>query len=230
MSNEIDENKKLRNDSANLQDYEIEIEEPERKGFFAKIIDRIKSSGNTKLLDSGNKDTFQRTNRSIASMWTMASIRRTIMNTFDRINEALFSQNQDVDQSNITTHVIGRDDVKKDDIVQTSEKVAAFEPVIPVAKSAQLRSERIIPKPVNIIGNSKSAKDVEAEKETNGLKLESIEVEEEAIDKDVDTKINQQQQIPELPEEVMAPIEAGDISIGGPSKEKKDRETEDERE
>lgn len=230
MSNEIDDEKNQRNNSASLQDYEIEVNEPERKGFFAKIIDRIKSANDTKLLDSGNKETFQKTNRSISSMWTVASLRRTIMEKLDSLNKALFSTPQKVDQSNITTHVIGRDDVKKDDLVQATEKVSTFEPVIPVAKSAQLRSERIIPKPVNIIGNSKSAKDVEAERETEGLKLESIEVEEEAIDKNVDEKINREQQAPEFPEEVMAPIEAGDISIGGPSKDNKSREDEDERE
>lgn len=230
MSNEIDDEKNQRNNSASLQDYEIEVEDPERKGFFAKIIDRIKSGNDTKLLDSGNKETFQKTNRSISSMWTIASLRRTIMEKLDSLNKALFSSPEKVDQSNITTHVIGRDDVKKDDFVQATEKVSTFEPVIPIAKSAQLRSERIIPKPVNIIGNSKSAKDVEAEKQSLGLKVESMEVEEEAIDKNIDSKINREQKSPEFPGEVMAPIEAGDISVGGPSKESKAREDGDERE
>lgn len=230
MSNEIDDAKKINNNSASLKDYEIEVEEPGKKGLFARIIDRIKSANDTKLLDSGNKDTFQKTSRSISSMWTMASLRRTIMEKLDTLNKALFSTPQKVDQSNITKHVIGRDDVKKDDFVQVSEKISTFEPIIPLAKSAQLRSERIIPKPVNIIGNSKSAKDIELENESQGLKVESMEVEENAIDKNIDSKINPEQQVPELPEEVMAPIEAGDISIGGPSKETKERDDEDGRE
>lgn len=231
MSNEIDSKKELRNDSAQLEDYEIDVEEPEKKGFFSRIIDRIKSANNTKLLDSGNKDTFQRTNRSISSMWTMAALRRNIMEGLEKVTRTLFGSSQaTIDQSNITKHVVGRDDIKKDDFVQTSEKVSTFEPIIPVAKSAQLRRERIIPKPVNIIGNSKSAKDVKEEKEATGIKLESIEVEEELIDKDIDSKIDREQQIVESPEQIMAPIETGDISVGGPSKDTKDINNENERE
>lgn len=181
MSNEIENEKNLRNDSAPLNDYEIEVEEPERKGFFAKIIDRIKSGNNTKLLDSGNKDTFQRTNRSISSMWTVASLRRVLMEKLETLNKSLFRSPEVIDQSNITTHVIGKDEQKKDDLSQTAEK-SDFEPVIPISKSAAVRANRIIPQPVktSIINNAKTAKDVKEEiAETQGIKAEEVEVSDE---------------------------------------------------
>lgn len=178
MSNEIDDEKNMRNDSAPLNDYEIEVEEPERKGFFAKIIDRIKGGNNTKLLDSGNKDTFQRTNRSISSMWTVASLRRVLMEKLETLNRSLFRSPEVVDQSNITTHVIGRDEKKKDDLSQTAEK-SDFEPVIPISRSATVKSTRIIPQPVktSIINNAKTAKDVREETtKPKGIKTEVVEV------------------------------------------------------
>lgn len=178
MNNEIENEKKLRNDSAPLNDYEIEVEEPERKGFFAKIIDRIKSGNNTKLLDSGNKDTFQRTNRSISSMWTVASLRRVLMEKLETLNRSLFRSPEVVDQSNITTHVIGRAEQKKDDLSQTAEK-SDFEPVIPISRSAAVKSTRIIPQPVktSIINNAKTAKDVKEDTtKPKGIKTEEVEV------------------------------------------------------
>lgn len=178
MSNEIEDEKNMRNDSAPLNDYEIEVEEPERKGFFAKIIDRIKSGNNTKLLDSGNKDTFQRTNRSISSMWTVASLRRVLMEKLETLNKSLFRSAEVVDQSNITTHVIGRDEQKEEDLSQTAEK-SDFKPVIPISKSASVKSTRIIPQPVktSIINNAKTSKDVREEiTKPKGIKTEVVEV------------------------------------------------------
>ena len=60
MSNEIDDKKVIENESAKLEDYEIEVDMPEKRGFFAKIMDKIKGNSDTKLLDSGNKETFQK--------------------------------------------------------------------------------------------------------------------------------------------------------------------------
>lgn len=181
MNNEIEDEKNLRNDSAPLNDYEIEVEEPERKGFFARIIDRIKSGNNTKLLDSGNKDTFQRTNRSISSMWTVASLRRVLMEKLETLNKSLFRSTEVVDQSNITTHVIGRDEQKKDDLSQTAERTD-FKPVIPISRSAAVKSTRIIPQPVktSIINNAKTAKDVREEiTKPKGIKTEVVEISDE---------------------------------------------------
>ena len=77
MSNEIKDSKKIENESAVLEDYEVEV--AEKRGFFAGIIDKIKGKNSTKLLTSGNKDNFQKTNRSISSMWAVGSIRRGLM-------------------------------------------------------------------------------------------------------------------------------------------------------
>lgn len=183
MNNNIDDFKEVENDSTSLQDYEIEIESPVRKGFFANIIDKIKGNNSTKLLESGNKDTFQKTNRSISSMWTIGSLRRVLMEKLETFNRTIFGTQEVVDQSNITTHIIGRDEVKKEDLSQDATKTP-FEPVIPVAKSVASRANRIIPQPVKtgIINNSKSAKDVKKEiAETQGLKLEEVEVSDEFV-------------------------------------------------
>lgn len=179
MNNNIDDLKKVKNDSASLNDYEIEVSE--KKGFFVSLVDRIKGGNSTKLLESGNKDTFQKTNRSISSMWTIGSLRRALMEKLETFNRSIFGAQENVDQSNITTHVIGRDDLKKDDLSQEATKTP-FEPVIPVAKSVAARSNRIIPQPVKtgIINNSKSAEDVKEEvAETQGLTLEEVEISEE---------------------------------------------------
>lgn len=181
MNNNIDDLKKAENDSASLKDYEIEVETSERKGFFASIVDKIKGGNSTKLLESGNKDTFQKTNRSISSMWTIGSLRRALMEKLETFNRSIFGAQEVVNQSNITTHVIGRDDLKKDDLSQETTKTS-FEPVIPVAKSAAARTNRIIPQPVKtgIINNSKSAKDVKEEiAETQGLTIEEVEISDE---------------------------------------------------
>lgn len=180
--NNIDNIKDVENDSASSKDYEIEI--PEKKGFIANIIDKIKSNNSTKLLDSGNKDTFQRTNRSISSMWTIASLRRVVMEKLEILNKSLFGTPEVVDQSNITTHIIGRDEAPKDDLSQTAEK-SEFEPVIPVSKSAVARANRIIPQPVKtgLINNAKSAKDVKEEiAQTQGIEVEEVEVSEDFME------------------------------------------------
>lgn len=182
MSNEIDEDKELHNNSASLKDYEIEVEEPERKGFFASIVDRIKNGNSTKLLDSGDKQTFQKTNRSISSMWTIASLRRSIMEKLENINKSFFRTPENIDQSNITREVIGQTPKSIDDLAQANAKTTTFEPVIPIAKSAQLRAERIIPQPVKngIINNAKTAEDVR--QENTGLKVEEVTISEDFVE------------------------------------------------
>lgn len=183
MNSEIEDSKNIENESAVLEDYEVEV--AEKKGFFAGIIDKIKGRNGTKLLTSGNKDNFQKTNRSISSMWAVGSIRRSLMQGLESINRTLFGKTEKVDQSNITTEVIGKATQDKNDLSQTAEKTASFEPVIPISKSAQLRSERIIPQSVKtgIINNAKSAKDVQEEiVESHGLKAEEVTVSEEFVE------------------------------------------------
>lgn len=223
MSNEVDDKKIIENDSAQLNDYEIEVDMPERKGFFAKIIDKIKGNNDTKLLESGNKETFQKTNRSISSMWTVASLRRTVMEKLETLNRSLFRTPERVDQSNITTHVVGRDDINKDPFTQETEKESTFEPIIPVSKSpAQVvKKEPIIPKA--IVGNVRTAESIKAEKEEQkNLEVETLDIEEEAIDKNIDSKVEEKAPI--------SSIEAGDINIGTITKETNERESGDERE
>ncbi len=223
MSNEVDDKKIIENDSAQLNDYEIEVDMPERKGFFAKIIDKIKGNNDTKLLESGNKETFQKTNRSISSMWTVASLRRTVMEKLETLNRSLFRTPERVDQSNITTHVVGRDDINKDSFTQETEKESTFEPIIPISKSpAQvMKKEPIIPKA--IVGNVRTAESIKAEKEEQkNLEVETLDIEEEAIDKNIDSKIEEKAPI--------SSIEAGDINIGTITKETNERESGDERE
>lgn len=243
MNNEIENEKNIKDESASLNDYEIEVEVPEKKGFFANILDKLKGNKDQKLLDSGNKETFQRTNRSISSMWTIASLRRTIMEKLETLNNSLFRTPEKVDQSNITTHVIGREENSKDNLAQTAEKTADFEPVIPIAQSAKARSEIIIPQNKSIINNAKTAKDVrESKQEKRGsgvsaekegsLELSSLEVEEEAIDRNIDEKISQieRQTSPENSQEKgVSTIEAGEITVGGVSKDTIERESGDER-
>lgn len=243
MNNEIENEKNIENESASLNDYEIEVEVPEKKGFFANILDKLKGNRDQKLLDSGNKETFQRTNRSISSMWTIASLRRTIMEKLETLNNSLFRTPEKVDQSNITTHVIGRDEKGKDNFVQTAEKVADFEPVIPIAQSAKLRSEIIIPQNKSIINNAKTAKDVRESEEEKGesglttekegsLEISSLEVEEEAIDRNIDEKISQierQVKTENSQEKMTSTIEASEIAVGSISKNTTERETGDER-
>ena len=183
MSNEIKDSKKIENESAVLEDYEVEV--AEKRGFFAGIIDKIKGKNSTKLLTSGNKDNFQKTNRSISSMWAVGSIRRGLMQGLENLNRTLFGQAEKVDQSNITTEVVGKTPQNREDLSQNAEKTDSFEPVIPISKSAQLRSERIIPQPVKtgIINNAKSAKDVQEEVvENHGLKAEEVTVSEEYVE------------------------------------------------
>ena len=179
MSNEIKDSKKIENESAVLEDYEVEV--AEKRGFFAGIIDKIKGKNSTKLLTSGNKDNFQKTNRSISSMWAVGSIRRGLMQGLENLNRTLFGQAEKVDQSNITTEVVGKTPQNREDLSQNAEKTDSFEPVIPISKSAQLRSERIIPQPVKtgIINNAKSAKEVV---ENHGLKAEEVTVSEEFVE------------------------------------------------
>lgn len=223
MSNEVDDKKIIENDSAQLNDYEIEVDMPERKGFFSKIIDKIKGNSDTKLLESGNKETFQKTNRSISSMWTVASLRRTVMEKLETLNRSLFRTSERVDQSNITTHVVGRDDINKDSFTQETEKESTFEPIIPISKSpAQvMKKEPIIPKA--IVGNVRTAESIKAEKEEQkNLEVETLDIEEEAIDKNIDSKIEEKAPI--------SSIEAGDINIGTITKETNERESGDERE
>lgn len=223
MSNEVDDKKIIENDSAQLNDYEIEVDMPERKGFFAKIIDKIKGNNDTKLLESGNKETFQKTNRSISSMWTVASLRRTVMEKLETLNRSLFRTPERVDQSNITTHVVGRDDINKDSFTQETEKESKFEPIIPISKSpAQvMKKEPIIPKA--IVGNVRTAESIKAEKEEQkNLEVETLDIEEDAIDKNIDSKIEEKAPI--------SSIEAGDINIGTITKETNERESGDERE
>ena len=223
MSNEVDDKKIIENDSAQLNDYEIEVDMPERKGFFAKIIDKIKGNNDTKLLESSNKETFQKTNRSISSMWTVASLRRTVMEKLETLNRSLFRTPERVDQSNITTHVVGRDDINKDSFTQETEKESTFEPIIPISKSpAQvMKKEPIIPKA--IVGNVRTAESIKAEKEEQkNLEVETLDIEEEAIDKNIDSKIEEKAPI--------SSIEAGDINIGTITKETNERESGDERE
>jgi hypothetical protein len=223
VSNEVDDKKIIENDSAQLNDYEIEVDMPERKGFFAKIIDKIKGNNDTKLLESGNKETFQKTNRSISSMWTVASLRRTVMEKLETLNRSLFRTPERVDQSNITTHVVGRDDINKDSFTQETEKESTFEPIIPISKSpAQvMKKEPIIPKA--IVGNVRTAESIKAEKEEQkNLEVETLDIEEEAIDKNIDSKIEEKAPI--------SSIEAGDINIGTITKETNERESGDERE
>lgn len=223
MSNEVDDKKIIENDSAQLNDYEIEVDMPERKGFFAKIIDKIKGNNDTKLLESGNKETFQKTNRSISSMWTVASLRRTVMEKLETLNRSLFRTPERVDQSNITTHVVGRDDINKDSFTQETEKESTFEPIIPISKSpAQvMKKEPIIPKA--IVGNVRTAESIKAEKEEQkNLEVETLDIEEDAIDKNIDSKIEEKAPI--------SSIEAGDINIGTITKETNERESGDERE
>lgn len=191
MNNNINDYKEVENDSTSLNDYEMEVETPEKKGFFANIIDKIKRNNSTKLLESGNKDTFQKTNRSISSMWTIGSLRRIVMERLESFNRALFGSQENIDQSNITTHVIGRDEVKKDDLSQEAIKTT-FEPVIPIAKSVAARTTKIVPEPVKtgIINNEKSSKDVKEEiAENQGIQVEEVEVSDEFI------QINEKEQL-----------------------------------
>ena len=220
MSNEIDDKKVIENESAKLEDYEIEVDMPEKRGFFAKIMDKIKGNSDTKLLDSGNKETFQKTNRSISSLWTVASLRRTVMEKLETLNRTLFRTPERVDQSNITTHVVGRDDINKDSFTQEAEKESTFEPIIPVSKSpAQaMNKEPIIPKA--IVGNVRTAESIKAEQKD--LEVETLDIEEVAIDKNIDSKLEEKAPI--------SSIEAGDINIGTITKETNERESGDERE
>lgn len=223
MSNEVNDKKIIENDSAQLNDYEIEVDMPERKGFFAKIMDKIKGNNDTKLLDSGNKETFQKTNRSISSMWTVASLRRTVMEKLETLNKTLFRTPERVDQSNITTHIIGKDDINKDSFTQETEKESTFEPIIPVSKSpAQaMNKEPIIPKA--IVGNVRTAETIKAENEQKkDLEVETLDIEEVAIDKNIDSKLEEKAPTSQ--------IEAGDINIGTITKETNERESGDERE
>lgn len=180
MDKNKEELNEVEHDSASLKDYEIEVEEPAKKGFFANIIDKIKGNNSQKLLNSGN-ETFQKTNRSISSMWTIASLRRVVMDKLENLNRSLFRSPEAVDQSNITTQVIGKNDAKKEELSQEAEKTT-FEPIIPIAKSAAARATVIVPSPVKsgIINNSKSAKDVREEIEAaQGLQAEEFEVSDE---------------------------------------------------
>ena len=210
MSNEIDDKKVIENESAKLEDYEIEVDMPEKRGFFAKIMDKIKGNSDTKLLDSGNKETFQKTNRSISSMWTVASLRRTVMEKLETLNRTLFRTPERVDQSNITTHVVGRDDINKDSFTQEAEKESTFEPIIPVSKSPAQA----------MVGNVRTAESIKAEQKD--LEVETLDIEEVAIDKNIDSKLEEKAPI--------SSIEAGDINIGTITKETNERESGDERE
>lgn len=223
MSNNIDDKKVIENDSAQLNDYEIEVDMPEKKGFFAKIMDKIKGNNDTKLLESGNKETFQKTNRSISSMWTVASLRRTVMEKLETLNRALFSTPERVDQSNITTHVVGRDDINKDSFTQEAEKESTFEPIIPVSKSpAQVMNKQpIIPKA--IVGKVRTTESIKTENEQQkDLEVETLDIEETAIDKNIDSKLEEKAPVSQ--------IEAADINIGTITKETNARESGDERE
>lgn len=176
MDNKIDS-------SAPLKDYEIEVDAP-KTSFFSRIMDRLSGKEEKKAIGDGKKETFQRTNRSISSMWTVASLRRTLMEKLENLNESLFRKPERVDQSNITTHVIGRDDVKKDELSQETEKTTV-DRIIPVAKSAAAKANRIIPQPVKtgLINNAKSAKDVKEEvAQTQGMRAEEVEISDDFID------------------------------------------------
>lgn len=237
MDNNKNDFKEVKNDSSSLKDYEIEVDVPEKKGFFSDIIDKIKKLNSTKLLGSGNKDTFQKTNISISSMWTIGSFRRVLMEKLETFNKSLFKSKENVDQSNITTHIIGRDEVKGNDISKDVTK-APFEPVIPVAKSAALKSNRIIPQPVktNIINNAKSAKDVKEEiAQTQGIQVEDVEINDEFVEEyekdplndltagdiihNTSRKINP----------IISSIEVGEINVNENKKEEKERDDDDNR-
>lgn len=232
MNNDIENETK----DNSLNDYEIEVDMPEKKGFFANIIDKLKGNNSTKLLDSGEKETFQKTSRSISSMWAMGSLRSTISKTFDNISKALFKSSEKVEQNNITTEIIGQSAKKKDDLEQTAEKMATIDPVItpiiPKSKSplqAQAMSnEKIIPK--GIINNAKSAKDV---REDNTSK-QSLKVEKVAVSEDfVEEFETNQKDLEELTAGDVInkrTIEVGDINIGQAPTEDKDHTKGEERE
>ncbi len=237
MDNKEDEKIVDNNESASLKDYEIEVDAP-KGGFFSRIMDKLKGKEETKALGDGTKDTFQRTNRSIASMWTVAGIRRAVMEKLDKLNKSLFRTPEVVDQSNITTHIIGRDEIKKDDLSQENEKTTV-DRIIPIAKSAVAKSNRIIPQPVKtgIINNAKSTKDVKEEiAQTQGIKVEDVEINEGFIgeyEKDnqnisdltagdiinsTSKNINQS-----------SSIEVGKINVGGKTPKEAERNDNDER-
>ena len=233
----LDNKNEVENDSASLKDYEVEV--PEKKGFIANIIDKIKGNNSTKLLESGNKDTFQRTNRSISSMWTVASLRRVLMEKLETLNKSLFRTPEAVDQSNITTHVIGRDELKKDDLEQTAEK-SEVDRVIPVSKSAAARANRIIPQPVKtgIINNSKTAEDVKEEiAASQGIKAEEVEINEDFMEEyETDSKSIDELTVGDVIKnnsqtmKQVSSIEVGDIEVGGKNSKEIERNDDDDRE
>lgn len=235
MSNEIDSKKSSHSKSAPSEDYIIEVEEPEKKGFFAKILDRIRRGNDTKMLTSGEIRTFETTDRSIESMWNRASLRQKLMEKIESLNNAIFRSERNEQVNTMDRVVIGKDTVGKDDktVEDLTQSVQAVERVIPQSQNPAQQANKgiIVPVSKGIINNSKSAKDVREEEEPNGLKLEEIEVEENEIDKDVDSKINEsERQAQESPKETISSIEAGEINFDEVSKNTKARESGDERE
>lgn len=105
MSNEQNQNP----NNSNLNDYEIDV--PEKKGFWARILEKI-TNKSPKALTDGKVEKTPVTNTSISSMWSLRSLRAALVNTLETARKAIFPSRENETQNGFDTVVIGREDSK----------------------------------------------------------------------------------------------------------------------
>lgn len=94
------------NNSINNNDYKYEIKD--KKNIFSNFIEKIKSHKNQKLLTSGNSKSNHITNRSINSLWNLASIRSTVLQKLDKISNSIINREKVETRNGFKTEIIGK--------------------------------------------------------------------------------------------------------------------------
>ena len=129
------ETKKIENNSDSLQDYEIEI--PEKKSFWAKLIDKFKINKNQKLLESGESEKIKKTGKSIAFLWGYGTLRKEFLEKVDEAYKKLVNKKDEESKNDMITEIIGKESNLVEDLKTANKKVAKI--IIP--KNVEKRHE-----------------------------------------------------------------------------------------
>lgn len=132
---ENDENQKIEDNQNSLQDYEIEI--PEKKSFWAKLIDKFKINKNQKLLDSGDSEKIRKTGKSIAFLWGYGALRKGFFEKVDEAYKKLINKKEEDNKNNMITEIIGKESNLVEDLKTANKKVSKL--IIP--KNVEKRHE-----------------------------------------------------------------------------------------
>ena len=131
----------MENEEKKLEDYELQVEE--KKSFINKIISKLKSNKDKKLLPAGTSKP-KKTYQSILSMWKIATARASLLNALEKVNKIVIKQKTTL-KNKYKAYIIGKQITEEttpeedEKILQEKENIADIAPIIPKAISKTIQ-------------------------------------------------------------------------------------------